>query len=198
MLVTIGVAVVLFVSTNIDDVFLLVALFANPAFKTRQVVIGQLVGIGALIALSLIASTLSLVMSEQYLGLLGLVPFGLGAFQLIGVLRGSEDDDDDDEAPVGGHSRVLAVALVTIANGGDNVGAYVPVFAVSSVGELIATVVVFLVMTAGLLLLGYALVSHPKIGPTVRRFARPLTPVVLMAVGVWIVIEAESYRLVTG
>src|SRR5688572_25085563 len=52
---TTGLAVVLFISTNIDDIVLLVAFLANPKFRTREVVSGQLGGIGALYAFSAVA-----------------------------------------------------------------------------------------------------------------------------------------------
>ena len=88
------------------------------------------------------------------------------------------------------------VALVTIANGGDNIGAYVPVFATRTPVEIVAIVLVFLVMTALWCLAGIALVSHPRLGPPVRRLAAPLTPFVLMGIGVLIIVESEAYRLV--
>ncbi len=42
----IGFAIVVFVATNLDDVFLLIAFFADPKLKVRQIVTGQYVGIG--------------------------------------------------------------------------------------------------------------------------------------------------------
>ena len=47
-----GIAIVVFATTNIDDVFLLSAFFADPRLRSRAVVIGQFAGIGALVALA--------------------------------------------------------------------------------------------------------------------------------------------------
>lgn len=46
-------------------------------------------------------------------------------------------DDPDDEPATGAAPSTLAVAGVTFANGGDNVGVYVPVFAVAGVAGVI-------------------------------------------------------------
>lgn len=111
-------------------------------------------------------------------------------------LRRSTQPDDPTETRSG--SRWLAVALVTFANGGDNVSAYVPAFATRTPIELLTIVVVFLALTA-------ARCGHcprprppPRSGPTIRRIARPLTPFVLMAIGVLILIESGAYCLFFG
>src|SRR5262249_38870654 len=103
--------------------------------------------------------------------------------------------EERDAASGNEHARVVSVVLVTMANGGDNIGAYIPVFATRTLLELIVTVAVFLVMTAVWCLVAHRLVAHPKLGPTIRRVAGPVTPLVLMGIGVLIVLEAESYRL---
>jgi cadmium resistance protein CadD (predicted permease) len=193
LLAVVGVAALLFATTNIDDLFVLVTFFADPALRPRQVVIGQLLGIGALTALSVVGSLLALVAPSEHVGLLGVLPFGLGVAKLVRMRKGTRHDEQ--AASRGGHARILGVAVVTIANGGDNLGAYIPVFATRTPVQLIATVVVFLVMTAIWCLIAHWLVSHPRLGPAIRRLAAPVTPFVLMGIGVLIVIEAGSYRL---
>jgi cadmium resistance protein CadD (predicted permease) len=59
--------------------------------------------------------------------------------------RGGPAGSPDGEELAAGPS-VLAVAGVTIANGGDNVGVYVPVFAVVGTTGVVVYAVVFLVL----------------------------------------------------
>ena len=56
MLSIVGLAVVLFASTNVDDLFVLVGFLADPRYETRQVVFGQYLGVATLVAVSLAAS----------------------------------------------------------------------------------------------------------------------------------------------
>ncbi|MFL5538288.1 MAG: cadmium resistance protein, partial [Longimicrobiaceae bacterium] len=51
-----GLAVAVFVSTNIDDIFLLSAFFADGHLRPRSIVAGQFLGIGVLVAASTLAA----------------------------------------------------------------------------------------------------------------------------------------------
>ena len=49
-------SLIAFASTNVDDIFVLMFFFGNSRYKTKEVVIGQYVGIIALIGISFIGS----------------------------------------------------------------------------------------------------------------------------------------------
>ncbi len=87
-----GVAITLFASTNLDDLFVLIGLFSDPRYRPRQIVAGQFLGIAALVLASLAGALLSLVVPPAWLGLMGLVPITLGLRRLL-ALRGDEEDD---------------------------------------------------------------------------------------------------------
>jgi cadmium resistance protein CadD (predicted permease) len=199
LLGVLGIGAVMFVSTNVDDIFVLLALFADPAFRPGQVIAGQLAGIASLFLLSAAGAALALVVAPAYVGLLGLAPLGLGIWRLLALLRGREDVGEEAQrsGAAGSAARVLAVALVTVANGGDNIGVYVPVFASQPRAALAVFAGIFFVMTCLWCLLGYYLVSHPKLGAPIRRYAKPLTPFVLIALGLFILIESRAYALVS-
>jgi len=94
-----GVAVVVFASTNVDDVFVLAAFFADPRLRVRAIVLGQFLGIGALVAASAAAACAWLAMPDGYPALLGVVPLALGLQKLWGLRRSgrSETEDGHDE-----------------------------------------------------------------------------------------------------
>jgi cadmium resistance protein CadD (predicted permease) len=173
------------VVTNVDAIAMLVTYFADPKVRARDVWIGQLAGGAVLIALSLAGSLLSLVVRSEFLGVLGAVPIVLGITKLI-------DRDDDEDAQPRKHGGALAVALATMASGGDNVGAYVPIFATRTHDELAVTVAVFVVMLVVWCWLCTALVRRPRVGPRVHRIATWVTPFVFMALGVLIFIESSA------
>lgn len=78
LLALIGLAVVAFASTNIDDVFILVGFFADRNFRAHDVVLGQYMGISTLYLISALAALVSLVIPASYIGLLGLAPIAIG------------------------------------------------------------------------------------------------------------------------
>jgi cadmium resistance protein CadD (predicted permease) len=82
LLSVIGLGVVVFITTDIDDLLLLSAFFADQTIHTRAIVLGQFAGIGALTAISVVAALFALAVPEGWVGLLGLVPLALGGDNL--------------------------------------------------------------------------------------------------------------------
>ena len=69
-----AIGVSAFAATNIDDIFVLMMFFSSLSFPVRQVVLGQYVGIGLLIAIGVLGSLISLVVPTYVIGLMGIVP----------------------------------------------------------------------------------------------------------------------------
>ncbi len=187
-----GVGVALFASTNIDDIFLLAAFFADPHLRPRNIVAGQFLGITGLTAASAAAALAALAIPEAWTALLGIAPLLLGVRKLWELRTRQAEGDDDErlrntehEAERRTHSQVLAVAAVTVANGGDNLGVYIPVFA-QNVSVIPAYVVIFAVMTALWCVMGYALVNNRVAAKPIRRYGHIVLPIVLIALGAWI------------
>ena len=191
-----GLAVVAFVSTNIDDIFILVAFFADPKVQTRHVVLGQYLGIAALYGVSIACALVSLVIPSDYIGLLGLAPIAIGVKRL-GELRRSNGTTGDEQRPVSGRGGTLAMAAVTIANGGDNIGVYTPLFVARSSAELAIVGIVFAVLTALWCVLAQWLVNHRTIGVPIRRYGHRIAPFVLIALGIMILYEAGTLQLLS-
>jgi len=193
-----GVATVVFASTNVDDVFLLAAFFADPRLRRRSIVLGQFLGIGALVAASAAAACASLAVPDGYPALLGVVPLALGLHKLWRIRRSDRSEGGDNEGTDGdeqalsrsGRAQALTVAAVTIANGGDNLGVYIPLFA-KDVSMVPFYVGVFGALTALWCLAGYLLVQHRLVGAQVRRYGHVALPFVLVALGLWILADAR-------
>ncbi|WP_437627794.1 cadmium resistance transporter [Sorangium sp. So ce1151] len=197
ILPALGVSAVVFISTNIDDILLLTAFFSDPDFTPRQVVAGQFLGMAALVLASVACALLAVRVPEGWIGLLGLAPLALGLRGLWALWQGrgaGEDEADEaDEADQrrgrAARLRSLAVATVTVANGGDNLGVYIPLFS-SSPGLIPLHAAVFAVMTGALCALGHHLVNHPVLGSRIRRHGRVALPFVLIGLGLWILSDA--------
>jgi cadmium resistance protein CadD (predicted permease) len=192
-----GMAVVLFASTNIDDIFVLVGFFADPKLQARDIVVGQYYGIMALFCLSLAASLLSLKIPRAYVGLLGVIPILIGVKKLFDVYRKRDAiaAGTGRHADEGKSARATTVAMVTMANGGDNIVIYTPMFAIRSAYEVAVIALVFVIMIALWCFIAQTVVNHPKLGLPIRRYGSLLSPVVLIGLGALILYEAGSFGL---
>ena len=136
-------AIVAFAATNLDDIFVLTFFFAQKNLQIWRVVLGQYLGIAGLILVSLAGFFASLIIPYKWIGLLGLIPIGIGIRNLIAL--------KEEQAEKIGVKRVessLTVAAITFANGGDNIAIYTPLFASSTWATLTITLITFLVMIA--------------------------------------------------
>lgn len=195
---TTGIGVVVFVSTNIDDIFLVAAFFADSRLRNFSVVAGQFLGIGALVLASALAALMALAIPEGWIALLGFVPLFLGMRKLL-RLRGDvgRETSNSEEHLVREerkleprfHSQILAVAAVTVANGGDNLGVYIPLFATAP-SAIVAYALIFAVMTAIWCALAYSLVNNQVVGGQIRRYGQVVLPFVLIALGIHILSDA--------
>ena len=87
---TVLVAAGTFVATNVDDLVVLIVLFATTrrdGLRRWEVVVGQYAGIATLVAVSALAALGLLVVPDRSIGLLGLVPITLGVRGLVPARR---------------------------------------------------------------------------------------------------------------
>jgi cadmium resistance protein CadD (predicted permease) len=186
-------AMVVFASTDIDDLVLLTAFFGDARLRRGAIVAGQFLGIGALTAASTAAALAALAVPPHWPSLLGAIPLALGLWKLWELVR---RDENGAQQPTGveragsSRSQVLAVAAVTVANGGDNLSVYIPLFASDPPGVPLF-VIVFAAMTALWCAAGHAFVRHPAGAAVMQRFGHLILPVVLIALGAWILWDAR-------
>lgn len=191
-------SILTFVSTNIDDIFILTLFYGNKRFNEREIITGQLLGIGALIFISLVASLIGLFIPTPYIGLLGLFPIYLGIKTLWKHRNRNEHEEmePDTAKALKPQGNVLAVAGVTFANGGDNIAIYIPLFTTLTWPHKLTMVGIFFAMTLVWCGIAKYLTKHPLVSKTVDRYGHWITPFVLILLGVYILYESESFRLV--
>ena len=197
-----------FIATNLDDLVILMLFFAqiNAVFRPKHIVVGQYLGFGALILASLPGFFSGLIVPKPWIGLLGLVPIAIGLYQLIHpedeneVQTVANDFQSTIKLPILSALGLLApqsyqVAAVTIANGGDNIGIYVPLFAASSAASLRVILSIFFVLVGVWCYVAYQLARHPIVARVLTRYGAAIVPFVLIGVGIFILIDSETYRL---
>jgi cadmium resistance protein CadD (predicted permease) len=197
-LALLGRAAAMFVVTNIDDMLVLAVFFGrargNPSSAVR-VIIGQYLGFVAILAVSVLGALGASLLPEAAIPYLGLLPLLLGIRAAWDAWRSRVDPDADDESPTTGGAGAWEVAVVTFANGGDNIGVYVPVFAVSGIGSMIGYVTVFLVGVAIWCAVGWYIATRPAVTKVLSRWGHILFPVILIGIGVVILVQGGAFGL---
>jgi cadmium resistance protein CadD (predicted permease) len=127
---------------------------------------------------------------RHWIGLLGLLPLGLGLVKLFAAVRARRDGGQADVAVARGLPGATAL---TIANGGDNIAAYTPVFATISTSAAIVTVAVFAAGVAAWCLAGWWLVSHHRLTAALRRWGHWVVPAVYILIGLYIFAKAGVF-----
>ncbi|WIX79936.1 cadmium resistance transporter [Amycolatopsis carbonis] len=185
----VGQAVGLFAVTNVDDILVLALFFARGAGRpgaTRAVVTGQYLGFAAILAVAVAAAFGVKFLPAGFVPYLGLLPIALGIRAAVQAWRHRGDDGEPTRS---GGPRTLEVAAVALANGGDNIGVYVPVFATAGPGGTSVYVVVFLVLVAAWLAAGRHLAARPAVARALARWGHVALPVVLIALGLLILTD---------
>jgi cadmium resistance protein CadD (predicted permease) len=195
----VGQAAGLFAVTNIDDIVILALFFAQGTGRqgiARRVVAGQYLGFLGILAVATAAAFGATFLPEPVLPYLGLLPLALGfkaAWQAWKDHRsGGEQDPAREHA---GGPKVLEVAAVTFANGGDNIGVYVPVFATAGAGPMSVYVVVFLALVAVWCAAGRFFATRPVVARALSRWGHVLLPIVLIGLGALILVEGGAFGL---
>jgi cadmium resistance protein CadD (predicted permease) len=169
-------AIAVFAGTNIDDLVVLTALFGSRQVRPRQIIVGQYLGIAALVAVGFVAAAGLVIVPNRWVGLFGVIPLGLG---VRGLVRGSE------HGPVMVKSTI-GVAGITIANGADNVSVYTPLFRQAGWGTVIY-VAVFAALVAVWLAIAGFLASRQPVVALLDRWGHRIVPLVFIAIGVLLI-----------
>ena len=192
-------AIGLFVATNIDDIIVLSLFYARGAGQrgtTRKILLGQYLGFGGILLAAVVISLgARSFLPEDALPYFGLIPLALGLYAAWRAWRNRGDDDDDEAKVADKQVGVLTVAAVTFANGGDNIGVYVPVFATASTTAIIAYCLVFLALVGLLVLAAKYVATRRPIAEILERWEHILFPLVLIGLGIVILLEGGAFGL---
>ena len=180
-------AAVLFAATNVDDVVVLTVLSISSRATGRprpwHIWAGQYAGFAVLIGLSLAAAVGLALVPLHWLWLLGLVPLGLGLAKLAAAIRTHRAGQQASPAAARGLTGVIGL---TIANGGDNLSAYIPVFRTSTAAEIAVIIPVFLAGVGLCCLASIRFAGHRAVIQAMQRWGQWIVPVVYILIGFYI------------
>ncbi|TRU06973.1 cadmium resistance transporter [Microcystis protocystis FBCC-A270] len=194
-----------FVATNLDDLMVLMLFFSrlNANFRPRHLIIGQYLGFTLILLASSLGLLFGLLVSKEWIGLLGFIPLIIGIKQLLS--RENEDYIQEVREDVNYSknrsffprfpSQTYYVAAVTVANGGDNIGIYTSLFANNSPMHVLIIMIIFYLMMGIWCALAYFLITHPRIAKVVTNYGHKISPFIYIFLGIYILVDSQFYRL---
>jgi cadmium resistance transport/sequestration family protein len=187
-----------FAATNLDDIVILMLFFSqvNTLLQRRHIVSGQYLGFALLVLASLPGFFGSLILPRPWIGLLGLVPIILGFSRLF---ERNEDEaaEISFQQPQSAWTSFLSpqtygVAALTVANGSDNVGIYVPLFANCTWSTLGLILAIFFTLVGVWCYAAYQLTRLPTIADALTRYGNQFVPYVLIGLGGMILWDSQT------
>lgn len=193
MVAILVIAIVAFTSTNIDDFVLLTGLLADPSNRCRTVLIGHGIGIFLIIALSLAGAAALATLPKAYVLSLGFGPIFLGVLKFVTWLkrRRSPIAAENMEASATG-GTIFSVTAAVSAAGGDNLAAYIPLFAAHAVYERAFFVVSFVVLAAAWCLIAVVLAQRVNRSQKITLATSPIVALLLTTLGIYSVWSAAA------
>lgn len=190
VVVMVGVAATAFVSTNLDNLFLLMGFASGEHTRTRSVVIGYVGALAVVLSLGLAASLAIDLAADAWLRFLGLVPLGLGLWRLAGLLRGAAAVPGvAAPTPSAGAASVFGVML---ANSGDSLGVFTSLMGETEEFLLLAIVATALILAGVWAAMARWLVDRPALAPPLRTIDRYAVPPLLISIGLYILLDTPT------
>lgn len=153
-----------------------------------------------------------LLVPREWIGLLGILPIAIGIKQFLN--KETENVEIQTVTSDLTSSRTThpilsfivslispqtyKVAAITFANGGDNIGIYIPLFAGINFNSLLLTLAVFFMMVGVWCAVAYLLARQVTIASLLSRYGSNTVPFVLIALGFYIMYERGTFSLLSG
>jgi cadmium resistance protein CadD (predicted permease) len=185
VLIALGLFASSFAATNVDNLALLVGWLLAGRGRSRQILIGHLVGMLALLLLTVAFGIGANLIPLQYVGYLGVIPIALGLKGLYELSRGSGEIESAHDV-ASAHTNPLSIAATQVANGVDTVLVFGPLLGDSELGVDFILVGGFIVMTFVWFGLARFLESHAARLTLLERYGHWIAPIVLILVGLYI------------
>jgi cadmium resistance protein CadD (predicted permease) len=197
-LARLGQAAAMFTVTNIDGMVVLVVFFGRAHGERSgfaRVIIGQYIGFAAILGISVLGALGASLLPRSAIPFLGVLPLSLGIRLAWDAWRSRGPDTEDGGMVGNGNVGIVEMAAVTVANGGDNISVYVPVFAVVGASGMLGYCVAFLIGLAIWCTAGLFIATRPAIATVLTRWGHLIVPAVLIGIGLVILIGGGAFRL---
>jgi cadmium resistance protein CadD (predicted permease) len=187
----VGVSILAYLATNMDNFAILTMLFAKYRREAYWVVCGHLVTVVVVLLAAGAIGEAANVINVRYLGYLGVVPLAMGIYWAYQLSRPSATDDG--VSSIGSSGAALGTTVVSMAaNSTDTLLTQAIVFADTAARlDWVVAVAVF-VAASGLAATARYSVENPRVGPFIERYANRVAPLIMIAVGLYVLANTHT------
>ena len=188
MIQILATAIISYIVTSIDDLLVSAIFFAQSNSKRDNwhIFLGKYIGTGFLVVLGCLGAFGMSFVPTQYIGVLGFIPIALGVKEFIVSHKKEKQIDKPKTFAI----LSVTVGMVTLANGADNIGVYISLFAYYKWNELVLICIVFTVMIFTWSFLAKKLTDMPRLRGFIIRNKSIVIPIVYVTLGIYIIVKA--------
>ena len=205
MALVIAASVIAYITTEMDDLLLLLVLFSRAKNKSERtcIIVGKYIGLALVVCCCTMFAVYISKVPSKYIGLLGFVPIVIGVRSLFE--KKNDDDDANADTPLQNTNsfpeKVLFVAetvVMTLASSGDNIAVYIPFFTSLHGFDFLAMSIVFIVMQALWCILSLLVCNAKQVRQFNQQFYRIIIPVLFFSLGIYILIKDGTFLWIFG
>ena len=193
ILIALSVSFMAFVSTSMDNLFLLITYTLHPKYGIAKVRAGYLLAVLIMLGLCVAVAQGVQLLPVHIVPWIGLIPIAIGLYELWLLRRGGPATAAEAEE-IGGSGRgsVFAITMIMLTHSWDSIAVLAPLLSDTRSG-LIGWMAVSVVCAAALLtFFAQKAVGHEKIRIQLARYAPKVLPFLLIAVGLYILTNSPT------
>ena len=209
---TILLGILAFITTNIDNLLLLILVFSQPHFRKRHIVTGQYLGFIVIIIISMLGFFGKFLLPLAWIGFLGSVPIIIGVRELLCKQKLKQEGAVDTGKHVQPglpqsfayvalepllNPQTYRVSIITIGNGSDNISTYTPLFATESFIHVAVLISLFLLLVGVWCYLGHTLARLPTFAYAIEHYGSILLPFAYIILGLLIITRSGTFLLLS-
>ena len=187
ILTIIAVTAGAFIGTNLDNLVLLVALYARYWQHSSIVSAGYAAGMLVIAGICLLIGEVGELIPLNYLGLLGVIPITSGVIALLQLFRKTDTGGLGSVAIDSGRNTVFVTVLtIQLGNSADSIITFSVLLADSADAPDYLIGSTFMAMVMVFAWLARYTLKHRRFNDFLKRYGHFITPFILILVGVYI------------
>ena len=194
------ISIFAFAFTSFEDLLLLMGFQITPQSQLPSILggilIGYLIAVIIIQLLGFLSAYAADFVTSSYIGYLGIIPIILGVHSLWKIYW--ERSETFSSATVqGNNSQAMGVSLTMLANSGDTLGVFLPLYAETPEPLTFVIFGVSLILAGLWFSLSRWLIHRQQLNFFLQKTGRFLLPVILIAMGLYILQDSSTDTLVS-